>query len=65
MQKLYHAIISNGIKDNTYKFALMKFLLDYSNENIQNNEIQISYEDIANKFLEYYWFQECKYKLQS
>jgi hypothetical protein len=64
MQKLYHAIISNGVKDNTYKFALMKFLLDYSKENIQSNEIQISYEDIANKFLEYYWFQECKYKLK-
>ncbi len=68
MQQLFNEIVSNGVKDNTYKFALMKFLLDYSHKHKhkhkQYGDIQIVYEDIANKFLEYYWFQECKYKLK-
>ncbi len=64
MQKLFNSIIAKGVKDNTYKFALMKFLLDYAHENHSCGIQKISYNEIAEKFLEYYWFQECKYKFK-
>jgi hypothetical protein len=64
MQKLFNTIVSKGAKDNTYKFALTKFLLDYAHVNQQFGSHKISYNEIADKFLEYYWFQECKYKLK-
>lgn len=64
MQKLFNSIISKGVKDNTYKFALTKFLLDYAHVNQLSGAQKISYNDIAEKFLEYYWFQECKYKFK-
>jgi len=64
-KNLFIHIVSKGVKSNTYKFALAKFLLDYSKkqENI-NTDCEISYQEIALSFLEYYWFQECKYKLK-
>jgi len=64
MQKLFNSIVSQSVKDNTYKFALTKFLLDYSHESRQMGVSLISYNEIAEKFLEYYWFQECKYKFK-
>jgi hypothetical protein len=64
MQNLFNSIISKGAKDNTYKFALMKFLLDFSQQELIGGVKSISYSMIAEKFLEYYWFQECKYKLK-
>lgn len=57
-------IISRGVKDNTYKFALAKFLLDFSNQSCLEKDENITYKEIAKKFLEYYWYQECKYKLK-
>lgn len=69
----FNQIITRGRKDNTYKFALARFLLDYCNEldeqyiqtKIKNNEKEfVSYEDIADKFLKYYWHQECKYRIK-
>lgn len=64
MQKLFNSIVSKSVKDNTYKFALTKFLLDYCNNGKQDPKYRIYYSEIAEKFLEYYWFQECKYKLK-
>lgn len=64
MQKLFNSIVGKGVKDNTYKFALTKFLLDYAQEHQEFDIFRISYNQIAKKFLEYYWFQECKYKLK-
>lgn len=64
MKQLLLSILSKGVKDNTYKFALAKFLLDFSHHHpLEKNQV-ISYTKIAEKFLEYYWFQECKYKLK-
>lgn len=64
MKSIFLQIISHGVKDNTYKFALAKFLLDFSNQSsFQKDEI-ITYKEIAEIFLEYYWYQECKYKLK-
>lgn len=64
MQKLFNSIVDKGSKDNTYKFALTKFLLDYASNNKVSGVQKILYSEIAEKFLEYYWFQECKYKLK-
>ena len=65
MDNLFISIIDKSTKDNTYKFALAKFLLDFSKETSpREGDFIISYTDIASKFLEYYWYQECKYKLK-
>ena len=65
MYQLFTSIVSKGAKSNTYKFALAKFLLDYAkSQKLKEQDYQISYTEIATKFLEYYWFQECKYKFK-
>jgi len=65
MHQLFTSIVSKGAKSNTYKFALAKFLLDYSkSQKLKEQDYKISYNEIATKFLEYYWFQECKYKFK-
>ena len=43
---------------------MAKFLLDYSRSRKIISDCEISYTEIATKFLEYYWFQECKYKFK-
>ncbi len=53
-------ILTRGSKNNTYKFALARFLLDYSNS---SDAVQIRYSVIAKYFFRYYWLQECKSKL--
>jgi hypothetical protein len=53
MLSTFLQIISRGVKDNTYKFALAKFLLDFSNENSLEKDEVITYKEIAEKFLEY------------
>ncbi len=69
----FNFILTKGKKDNTYKFALARFLLDYSrkldleyiNKKIQLNEDEIiEYKELAKAFLRYYWHQECKYKIR-
>lgn len=64
-------IIKKGRKDNTYKFALAKFLIDYANkvEDLQskldnNTNYIIEYSTIAKEFLRYYWHQIIKYKIR-
>jgi len=51
MQKLFNSIVDKGVKDNTYKFALTKFLLDYASNNKVSGEQKILYREIAEKFL--------------
>jgi hypothetical protein len=64
-------IIKKGKKDNTYKFALAKFLIDYANkvEDLQskldnNTNYIIEFSTIAKEFLRYYWHQIIKYKIR-
>lgn len=64
MKHAFIEIVAKGAKSNTYKFALAKFLLDYSRSKKVISDYQITYREIAIKFLEYYWFQECKYKFK-
>ena len=60
-QEIFTNILDLSSKDNTYKFAFARFLLDYSNS---NTEERVNFSTIANYFLKYYWNQECKYKLK-
>ena len=64
MEQAFIEIVAKGAKSNTYKFALAKFLLDYSRSKKVIADHEITYREIATKFLEYYWFQECKYKFK-
>lgn len=64
LENLFIHIISKGKKDNTYKFALAKFLLDYSLKLQNIEDTKIYYDEISEAFLKYYWFQECKYKIK-
>lgn len=74
LQRMFMTVLTKrGRKDSTYKFALARFLLDYShgqnqadvNEAVQANiGIDIPYDKIAHEFLRYYWHQECMYKIQ-
>ncbi len=64
--KEYHdrfmAILVDKKKNNTYKFALARFLLDYSISS--NKSLKIRYSKIAKSFFKYYWLQECKSRLR-
>ena len=69
----FNSILVKGKKDNTYKFALARFLLDYSHKlddsyikiKIENDRTEsIPFSDIAKSFLKYYWHQICKYKIK-
>lgn len=56
------SIITRGTKNNTYKFALARFLLDYCRK--PDSECDVRYANIAESFFDYYWMQECKSRLQ-
>lgn len=54
--------MTQGANNNTYKFALARFLLDHS---ICDTKSQgVSYGEIAECFFDYYWPQECKSRLR-
>lgn len=72
-QYYFNTILTKGRKDNTYKFALARFLIEYSSNQaeldietrISNNQpYTIKYSVIAQSFLKYYWHQICKYKIR-
>ena len=54
-------ILDLSSKANTYKFAFIRFLLQYSNN---HTETHVGFSTIAKYFLKYYWIQECKSKLK-
>ncbi len=66
MRRTFTAIISRGKKANTYKFALAKALLDYCRDNTDdtNKVHKIPYQYFSTKFLEYYWYQEYKFRMK-
>ncbi|MDI1495672.1 MAG: HNH endonuclease [Cenarchaeum symbiont of Oopsacas minuta] len=73
LQARFNSIMVKGRKTNTYKFALAKFLLDFT-DNFTESQIlnmkshgqfaTIDYSDTAMGFLKYYWHQECKYRIR-
>ena len=50
LENLFIHIISKGKKDNTYKFAFTKFLLDYSIKLQDIQDTKIYYEEISEAF---------------
>jgi hypothetical protein len=69
----FNAILTRGKKDNTYKFALARSLIDYSHKmgfsniyrKVEKNESEvIEFEVISKDFLRYYWHQILKYKIK-
>ncbi len=54
-------IIGNTAKNNTYKLALARFLLEYSH---YNDKTHVDFPVIARYFLKYYWNQVCKLEMQ-
>lgn len=63
MQRAFLNIISLAAKDNTYKFAMARFLLDYSCEH-DREETHVEFARIAEYFLRYYWPQICNLKMR-
>ena len=73
LRDYFISILTRGSKNNTYKFALARFLLEHSqkydlayieNKKKNNQNEVVDFQDIANKFLKYYWYQECKYRIK-
>ncbi|MDI1495471.1 MAG: HNH endonuclease [Cenarchaeum symbiont of Oopsacas minuta] len=65
MRTIFLSIISKSRKDNTYKFALGKTLLDYCKNNLPTGQTkEIKYEYLANEFLRHYWYQRYKFKIK-
>ena len=61
------SILRKGRKSNTYKFALARAILEYCKEtSYDDNDAYrvIPYEYLADKFLKYYWHQECKFRIK-
>ena len=66
LNSLFLSIIDRGSKDNTYKFALARALLDYCRDHADasDNALEIPYEYFADKFMRYYFYQEYKFKIR-
>ena len=65
MRGLFMSIISRSRKDNTYKFALGKTLLDYCKANIPDGTAkEIPYDYLAGEFLRHYWYQRFKFRMK-
>ena len=61
IRRRFMSIISKGATNNTYKFALARFLLDHS---LESSNTKVRYSEIAEYFFKYYWMQECKCRLR-
>lgn len=65
LKEAFISILTRGRKDNTYKFALARALIEYCRMNPSGAVAHdIPYSYFAGKFLEYYWHQECKYRIK-
>lgn len=65
MRGLFMSIISRSRKDNTYKFALGKTLLDYCKSNPPDGTAKhIPYDYLAGEFLKHYWYQRFKFRMK-
>lgn len=70
LMETFLAVITRGRKANTYKFALARALLEYCNSNVTAHHTTddgtyiIPYSYLADRFLRYYWHQECKFRIK-
>lgn len=59
MLLVFRNIIYEGHKDNTYKFAFARFLLEYCSDH-DPAETRVGFSCIARYFFKYYWPQACR-----
>ncbi len=65
MKTAFLSIISKGKKDNTYKFALGKTILDYCKNNPATGRTsEIPYDYLAGEFLKHYWYQKYRFRMK-
>ena len=65
--EVFMRILDRGAKDNTYKFALARALLELCRERHGRGgrgPYTIGYEELAERFLRYYWHQECVFHIR-
>lgn len=65
--RIFMAIIKKSGKNNTYKFAMARFLLEYSKSEYSKSDpisYKVDYKELAECFLKYYWSHVCKSKLR-
>lgn len=56
--KLFKQIVRESNYDNTYKMAWAKSLVELSTQlDLTEENIKISFSDIAKKYVKYYWNQ--------
>ena len=60
-EQIFMHVLNQGTKDNTYKFAFARFLLEYSQI---KTETHVEFSTIAEYYLKYYWPQVCNSKLK-
>ena len=60
-EQIFMHILDQGAKDNDYKIAFARFLLEYSQ---YKTETHVEFSTIAEYFLKYYWPQVCNSKLK-
>ena len=60
-EQTFMHILTQGKKDNTYKFAFARFLLEYSQ---YQTKTHVEFSTIAEYYLKYYWPQVCNSKLR-
>lgn len=66
MASTFGTILRDASKDNTYKFALARAILDHCWETPDDDDQRyiIQYDYLAEKFLRYYWHQVCRFKIK-
>lgn len=66
MRREFVNILAKGTKDNTYKFALARAILEYCSKKPAGGDDScvITYDYLADRFLRYYWRQECVFKIR-
>ena len=60
-EQIFMHILDQGAKDNDYKIAFARFLLEYSQ---YKTETHVEFSTIAEYYLKYYWPQVCNSKLR-
>ena len=65
LKQNFVSILTLGRKDNTYKFALARSLLDYcKNKSNSRQTHDIPYQYFSSQFLKYYWYQISEFKIK-
>ncbi len=66
LNRAFLSILDHGSKDNTYKFALARALLDHCRDHADasDNPLVVPYVYFADKFMRYYFHQEYKFHIR-